>query len=71
MTVHKRGRDSERDRERWGRRKRERKRERDRGRERERWRNKAHLPDVLPLPLQNHLLVALHMTTADGSWIPQ
>lgn len=31
----------------------------------------SHLPEVLPLPLQNHLLVALHMTTADGSWIPQ
>ena len=30
-----------------------------------------YLPDVLPRPLQNHFLVLLHMTTADGSCIPQ
>ena len=30
-----------------------------------------HLAEVFPLPLQNHFFVALHMTTAAGSWIPQ
>ena len=31
----------------------------------------THLPEVFPLPLQNHFLVVVHLTTAAGSWIPQ
>ena len=30
-----------------------------------------YLPEVLPRPLQNHLRVVLHITTAIGSCIPQ
>lgn len=33
--------------------------------------NFFYLPDVFPLPLQNHFLVELHITTQFGSWIPQ
>ena len=32
---------------------------------------KSHLPEVLPLPLQNHFLVVLQKTTHAGSWMPQ
>ena len=31
----------------------------------------TYLPEVFPLPLQNHFFEALHMTTAEGSWMPQ
>ena len=31
----------------------------------------THLPEVFPLPLQNHFLVVVQLTTAAGSWIPQ
>lgn len=33
--------------------------------------NYSYLPDVFPLPLQNHFFVELHMTTQAGSCIPQ
>lgn len=31
----------------------------------------TYLPDVLPLPLQNHFLQEMHCTTDAGSWMPQ
>jgi len=31
----------------------------------------SYLPEVFPLPLQNHFLVVLQYTTQAGSWMPQ